>query len=124
MTLAKQVPIAWRKRVDSRLNKLATGQRELKERLDNYESILKETNTILNQKLDQLLLLNQHIGVMKKGAKRVLTGLHWLLTGSSKLSLGLLGLLTLLWVTYHSSTWQEWWENFIQVFNGTTRFKP
>ena len=116
----KQDPEAWRKRVDRNL-------RDLNTRMDKYEGTFKESNDLINRKLDHLntqldtvLSMAQKASALKRGTLWLLRGTHKALSLSSTVGFGLLGLLTVAWVLEHAHSLTEAWQMFINVFNGST----
>ena len=111
----------WRRKVDKRLGSLET-------RMTTMETTQASANMDINRKLDKLimdtssmLLLFHRVGVVRKTICWVAQLLRRIFMQLGVIGTSLLSFLTFLWVWEHSHTLMDAWEQFIMVFNGTTR---
>ncbi len=88
MTTAKQAPLAWRKRVDMKLNTLTKGHEELTARLDTYQLKMTENTTItkgIDTKIDNLILQTAVAVELAAKAKWTAMSIRWFWASVQKL---------------------------------------
>lgn len=112
MTMAKQDPEAWRKRVDRKLNSLTKGYDELSLRID------AQTERI-DKKLDTLITRTEPAIRIAHKASWVTTGVHWaghaihkVMRWLGEVGFGVLMLFTFLYIFSKSKSFVEFFTSF------------
>ena len=125
MTIEKQDPGPWRRRVDKKLNYLSKGHEDLTARLDVYEKSIDNNTKItrgIDEKVDALIEKTQVAVDLATKASLTAKVAHWIIFISQKIliqigqiGVGILFLLTLYFIARSSGDWAK---GFVNIFNG------
>ncbi len=125
MTIAKQDPVAWRRRVDQKLNFLTKGYEDLTATITGYAQE-RADHMVLTKKIDKKLddLIDNTKDMVDLATKLSFTArlFKWLGSKSHKLmvwigqfGVALVTVLTFYWVVESKGSWSRL---FINIFNG------
>ena len=125
MTIAKQDPVAWRRRVDVKLNFLTKGYEELSATITGYAQERADHMVLtksIDKKLDDLTASTQDMVNFANRAKLTTRFLKWvgcrtqkIMTLIGQMGVALLTVLTFYWVVEKGGSWTK---AFINIFNG------
>jgi len=115
MTIAKQDPVAWRKRVDQKLNTLTKDFKVLASQQEAInEKFLKLDISEISDKLDKLLSRHEKPSLWVKIGRRI----HLFFTSAGSIGWGVAALIALTMAVTKAGTLTEALQVFIHGING------
>ena len=125
MTIAKQDPLAWRKRVDQKVNYLSKGHEDLTARLDIYAKSMDDNTSLtkkIDRKIDDLMETTKTAVEFAERARWTAKAVRWFWAFSRQMmvwigqfGVALVTVFTLYWVFEKGGSWTK---AFINIFNG------